>query len=522
MADIVLATINAKWIHPSLALRLLKANLGELADRAEILEFALRQRLEEKAAPILAASPRILGLSVYIWNHAASLELLQELERRWVPGTKPCIVLGGPEASHLPDSAALLSHADWVVRGEGEIAFRELCESLLAPGGPGQLAEAAESSDQLAKATDPLGKSALPAQDGNPKFIEKPPVELGELHFAYQLYTQEDLTKKLVYVESSRGCPFSCAFCLSALRSPAPGHQAVRDFPLEPFFQEMEQLLQRGASSFKFLDRSFNSNPARSQRILAFFLEQLEKRIPPTHAKGAAQTVPFYLHLELVPRSFTPASQRLLAQFPPNTLRLEVGIQTLNPAVAAIIKRSGVGAEALESLRFLRKETSALLHVDLIAGLPGEGWDSFAQGFNTLWMALHADVEELPERLEIQLGILKLLPGTPLAGLSEDYGMRYAPEPPYEVLETAALPREDLNRIKNFARFWELLVNRGRYPGIAAALTQGGLGIFEPFMALADWLLLHFRRNWGLDSKALEAALADYGILNAGNSGGSR
>jgi len=136
--DILLTTINAKWIHPSLALRLLKANLGALEDRCEILEFALRQPLCEKVQPILAAAQhvanlRILGVSVSIWNHTATLELLRELEKFWA-GQKPVIVLGGPEVSHLPQEAEIFRYANFVIRGEGEDAFRMLCEKIIADG----------------------------------------------------------------------------------------------------------------------------------------------------------------------------------------------------------------------------------------------------------------------------------------------------------------------------------------------------------------------------------------------------
>jgi hypothetical protein len=140
LPDIILSTINAKWIHPSLALRLLKANLRALEFRCEILEFALRQPLAEKTDPILAARPRILGISVSIWNHTATLELLDALDSAWadegVPGgaaPRPVIVLGGPEASFLQPDAALFRYANYVIRGEGEIAFRELCARILEP-----------------------------------------------------------------------------------------------------------------------------------------------------------------------------------------------------------------------------------------------------------------------------------------------------------------------------------------------------------------------------------------------------
>ena len=206
--DIVLATINAKWIHPSLALRLLKANLGSLEGQSEILEFALRQPLEEKITGILAARPRLLGLSVSVWNHLATLELLKALEPEWEKlgaGGRPLVVLGGPEVSWLSEDSRIFRHADYVIRGEAEESFRSLCNEVFRDGSP----------------LVPAGKTIFINQ-GNTV------VNLNEIAPAYRLYSDEDLQKKLTYVEASRGCPFACEFCQA-------GSQDTREFPLEPF-----------------------------------------------------------------------------------------------------------------------------------------------------------------------------------------------------------------------------------------------------------------------------------------------
>ncbi|MDR2543520.1 MAG: cobalamin-dependent protein, partial [Treponema sp.] len=204
MKKIILTTINAKWIHPSLALRLLKANLGPLEETCQIMEFALRQPLSEKTAPLLAAfasgdRPQILGISVSIWNHTATIELLEELEKSWsnTQVQKPIIVLGGPEVSHLSPEANIFKYADYIICGEGETPFRLLCEDILA-GKNNILRVGAEN----------------PARPQY--FIYNFSEDLNTTKTAYHLYTNEDLAKKLIYVESSRGCPFSCDFCLSA------------------------------------------------------------------------------------------------------------------------------------------------------------------------------------------------------------------------------------------------------------------------------------------------------------------
>ncbi|MDR0628352.1 MAG: B12-binding domain-containing radical SAM protein, partial [Treponema sp.] len=282
MIPILLATINAKWIHPSLGLRLLKANLGEYEDQAELREFALRQPLAEKTGPLLAAAPRIVGLSVSIWNHKATVELLEALDTAWSAGIspRPCIILGGPEAAYLKTPSPLISHADWVVRGEGEGVFRELC-GLLLPLNPSPGETTGSIRERIA---------ALPSVKRiYGKFIEAHPVDIPAIASAYRLYTEEDLYRKLTYVESSRGCPWACAFCQSSLS------QGVRVFPLERVLKELKELLDRGAGSFKFLDRSFNVDIPRAQRIMEVFLEHLE-RPRPDAIPGKPPLPPLWVH----------------------------------------------------------------------------------------------------------------------------------------------------------------------------------------------------------------------------------
>ncbi|MDR0584849.1 MAG: radical SAM protein [Treponema sp.] len=514
-SGIVLAAINAKWIHPSLALRLLKANLGPLEERCEIIEFALRQPLSEKVAPILAARPRILGISVSIWNHSATVELLKELEKVWqtraegrgcgaVP-RRPIVVLGGPEVSHLPSGAEIFRYANYVIHGEAEPAFRSLCGNIFAE-------------------TEP------PAADlpEKPLHLYTKPVDPAEIKSAYYLFSDEDLRKKLTYVEASRGCPFNCEFCLSAVKplSEAAGFEAVREFPLEQFLDGMDDLIRRGARTFKFLDRTFNVNISRAKRIMEFFLDKIEKiEVSQKGNSSGVYIPPFTVHFEMVPSLFPPELRKTIARFPPGTLRVEIGIQTLNPEVSARIKRPSDPERDLETLRFLREKTGAIIHADLIAGLPGEDLTSFGRGFDRLWAALSPEAAGPPHsRSEIQLGILKLLPGAPIARHSESFGMRYSPSPPYEALETAALPARDMDRIKNFARFWELIVNRGLIKEESLLLKtpakkqrpacsggDGEVSTFKNFMSLSDALLAHFGRNWGIDKTELRKAVLLHG-----------
>ena len=501
MANIILATINAKWIHPSLALRLLKANLGSLAEQCEILEFALRQPMEEKVQPLLAARPRILALSVSIWNHLATVELLEALEFEWLangyPPQRPVVVLGGPEVSWLPEDSGVFRHADFVIRGEGEESFRSLCQEIL------------RGDYRRNENTGAI-------------FINPAAIDLNEVDLPYRLYTDEDLQRKLVYVESSRGCPFGCEFCQGSIRPRSIGLHAVREFPLEAFLAEMETLIDRGGRTFKFLDRTFNLDTERAVKIMEFFLRKIEAE-EMFHVKHSSKEKPICVHFEMVPSPalFPQQLKEALRRFPPGTLRLELGIQTLNRETAALINlpRNSAGKKAsnrqapeeLETLKFLRTETNAIIHADLIAGLPGEGLASFGEGFDLLWRALSESASPFDKPFEIQLGILKCLPGTPfgtpIARHSETHKMRYSPAPPYEVIETGALPAACLARLKNFARFWELIVNRNPFPDLLPALLPPGEPVFERFMKLSDKLLESLGKNWGIEKAELKTLI---------------
>jgi radical SAM superfamily enzyme YgiQ (UPF0313 family) len=495
-SGILLATINAKWIHPSLALRLLMANLGPLEEQCQIIEFALRQPLREKIDPIVEAKPRILGFSVSVWNHTATLELLKELQKIWEgQAFRPFVVLGGPEVSYLSPEAEIFLYADYGIKGEGEIAYRELCEAVLSNK---------QNADK--KVFSETGENFIP--------------DLTAIKSAYHLYTDEDLQKKLTYVEASRGCPFGCEFCLSSLVNSAHSRK-VREFPLEPFLTEMDDLIKRGACTFKFLDRTFNLNIERAQCIMEFFLNKIAERME-TPVSNA--NIPFVVHFEMIPSRFPPELIETLARFPPGTLRLEIGIQTLNREVSARIGRPSDPEHELETLCLLREKTNAIIHADLIAGLPGEDIESFGKGFDLLCTTLSSGISPTntgngihptpysplptPYLPEIQLGILKLLPGAPIARHNKTYGMRYNPVPPYEVIETAAISSGDLDRIKNFARFWQLIIDR-ELLSPSFFLDIGPASVFKNFLALSDSLFAHFGRNWGIDKKELVEKLND-------------
>lgn len=455
MPDILLATLNARYLHSAFGLRCLHANLGDLRDRAAIREFDVNRRPVDIAEALLAESPRIIGLGIYIWNAAASAELA-ELLKQLSPET--LIVLGGPEVSFETERQAITGWADHVITGEADLAFAALCRALLA------------------------GES-------RPRIIAAPPPDLAALASPYAGYSDEDLAHRVLYVEASRGCPFACEFCLSSVDLP------VRAFPLDGFLSEMGRLLDRGARTFKFLDRTFNLDLGTSAAILRFFHERWQPGM--------------FLHFEMIPDRFPEGLREWIVRFPAGALQFEVGIQTFNPEVAARISRRQHLGRLEDNLGFLRRHTGVHVHADLILGLPGEDLASIAAGFDRLWRLG-------PQ--EIQVGILKRLRGTPIGRHDREFGMVYATRPPYELLRNRDLDFPTLQRLKRFARYWDMVANSGRFartlPRLLEHVRHGSA--FRNFMVFADALHARHGRQHGISPDHLGAQLrdllADWGV----------
>jgi radical SAM superfamily enzyme YgiQ (UPF0313 family) len=412
---IVLATLNAKYIHASLGLRCLLANMDRhggpgLRALTQLREFTIGQRPVQVVEDLLAVDPAVIGLGVYIWNVIETTQVVRLL-KTLRPDIK--IVLGGPEVSHETGEQEICRLADHVITGWGDVSFPRLCRALL--DGP-----------------PPLMK-IMPG--------EQPP--LAELALPYREYSDQDLAKRLLYVEASRGCPFKCEFCLSSLDKTAWA------FELDRFMAEMDALYQRGARNFKFVDRTFNLKVDFSVRILQFFLDRMKDEA------GAIVAAPdLFVHFEVVPDSLHERLKALIAQFPAGSLQFEVGIQSFNPEVQQRISRKQDNLKTAENLRWLVNESQAHVHADLIFGLPGETLQSFAAGFDRLYaLAPH----------EIQFGILKRLRGTPIARHTAEFGMVYDPLAPYTVLQTGAVDFTTMQRIQRFARYWEMVANSGRF-----------------------------------------------------------
>ena len=453
---VVLATLNAKYIHASLGLRCLLANMdrhgGEgLRAVTQLREFVIQQRPTQIVEELLALNPQVIGLGIYIWNVVETTQVLRLL-KALRPDIK--VVLGGPEVSHEIETQEICRLADHVITGWGDVSFPKICRALL--DGP-----------------QPLMKVIAG---------EQPPLD--ELAFPYDEYTDADIGKRLLYVEASRGCPFKCEFCLSALDKTAWA------FELDAFMAEMDALYQRGARNFKFVDRTFNLKVEHSVRILQFFLDRLQM-VDVT----AGEAPNLFVHFEVVPDSLPDRLKELIVQFPAGSLQFEVGIQSFNPEVQQRISRKQDNIKTADNLRWLVSQSQAHVHADLIFGLPGETLESFAAGFDRLYaLAPH----------EIQFGILKRLRGTPIARHTLDFAMVYDPQTPYTILQNSTIDFATLQRIQRFARYWDMIANSGRFLRARSLLLDGVEGspvsAFSAFLNFSDWL-------WRSTSKTHEFAL---------------
>lgn len=424
MPNIILTTLNARYIHCSLGLRYLYANLGDLQSQCVIQEFIIDKRPIDIVEQLLQTKPKIIGFGVYIWNIQQCTETISILKQL---SPETIVVIGGPEVSYENKDLDISRYADFVISGQADLEFANLCNAILNQNHPTE------------------------------KWINCLPPKLDELKLPYSYYKDEDVANRVIYVEASRGCPFKCEFCLSALDKTAIA------FDQDLFLDEMQKLYERGVRQFKFVDRTFNLKIDASIRILEFFLARMENNL--------------FVHFELIPDHLPEKLKVVIKRFPAGALQFEIGVQTFNPEIQALISRKQNNEKSRNNISWLSQETETHLHTDLILGLPGEDLQSIAQGFNELY-ALKPH--------EIQVGVLKRLKGTPILRHSDVYEMRYNPNPPYNILSTSTLDFNTMQRLSRFARYWDMIGNSGRFSSSIDFIL--GLNPFQTFLTISDWL----------------------------------
>ena len=406
----LLCAVNSQYIHASLAVWYLKAAAG---GGPEVYESTVNRPVAQTADELLARRPDFLGFSCYIWN-IQYVRALCAVVKSALPGVK--ILLGGPEVSYRAEAVLKeISQADFVCCGEGEIPYAALYKAL-------QNGESGEGIAGICTRQTP----------GAPFLTDKlPPSPYCADYF-------QTLGGRIAYIKSSRGCPFSCAFCLSGRCG------GVRFFPLERTKREMLLLAASGTRTVKFVDRTFNADRARAREIFRFIGAHYGKEIP----GGVC------FHFEIGGDLLDGETLALLRSLPPGAVQFEIGLQSFNEKTLAAVHRKTDIDRLCANIRALMAMGNIHIHIDLIAGLPYEDMASFANSFNTAY-ALR------PHRL--QFGFLKLLHGADMREQPQQYPCDYRDEPPYEVVRTPCLSAGDLRTLHAVEQVFDRLHNSGRF-----------------------------------------------------------
>ncbi|KXA65117.1 B12 binding domain protein [Veillonella atypica] len=414
--NVVLSTLNSKFIHSSLALRYLKA-YGEAHGQAyDIVEYTINMPVLHILSDITEHDIDVLGFACYIWNIEMTLHVV-DMVKAVRPDIK--IVLGGPEVSFTADELLeRCPNIDYIVQGEGEEAFHDLVTAL-------QL-----GNDGL----DPVIPGVRGRRDGSIlgslEAIEVS--DLSSIPFPYTEEDMEDLEHKIIYYESSRGCPFSCQYCLSGNKN------TVRFFPQERTLEELQWFIDHGVKQVKFVDRTFNCAPHHHRPLMEFMRDS---------------DTDMNFHLEMEPELMTEWETNILCETPPGRIQIEVGVQSTHKKTLDAINRYNDWPYIQKSIRPIIQAGRTHVHMDLIVGLPHEDFKRFGQSFNDLFsLQPHA----------LQIGFLKLLKGSGVRRMRE---YKYVADPlaPYEVLSTHVLPYDDVRFLKYFEDVFERFYNSERF-----------------------------------------------------------
>ena len=406
----ILLSINAKYIHTNNAVRLLKANTDF---RVEIMEYTIKDDIEDIVNAIESQNPDVLGFSVYIWNVSIIIKIIDKLN---LPNTK--FVLGGPEVSY--DSAYLLinHNVDFIIRGEGEIAFNNLLHSL-------------ESNTNLDNISN-----LMYLKEG--KLINKGITEISDLDALNLPYFMDKdvlhIPNKVSYIESSRGCPYKCSYCLSSLE------KKVRFFDIENVKKAILYLMKHGSKTIKFLDRTFNANK-NTLDLLSFIIENNNnKTVFQFEITGDVLDQKIIHHLN----KYAPIG----------LFRFEIGIQSINYETNFLVDRFQNTEKLFENIKLIQEGNVIGLHLDLIAGLPKEDKISFQKTFD--------EVFKLGAK-ELQLGFLKMLRGTKIRNEAEKYNYLYSEFPPYEIISNESISENDVKEIHLVEHMLDIYHNKGYF-----------------------------------------------------------
>lgn len=436
---LIIGCLNSKFIHNSSAPWCLLAGVRKFCKTTpdcSVCECTVNGDLDGYVSRISEMNPDAVSFSTYIWNVEQTLYVCERLKTAL--GCK--IILGGPEVAYRPkDVLARYPFVDFVLTGEGEFCFPPLVDALDACG---------ELSD-VAGLTYRTDNSLLSVAEAT--YTDTPPSPFTDEYF-------EALNGRICYIESSRGCPYRCAFCLSGRVS------KLRFFDADVTKRDMLRLANSGTQTVKFVDRTFNANEAHANDILSFIKDNYGKNIP--------QGVCF--HFEIAGDILKESTMQILSQMPTGAVQLEIGMQTFNEQTLLAINRKTDTKKLISNIKRLIGFDNMHIHIDLIAGLTGEDVKSFEQSFN-IGFSLHANM--------LQLGFLKLLYGADMRENAEKYPCEYSDTPPYEVLSTPWMTKPQMQMVKKCEDALERMYNSGRFLlTVEFLLNQTGL---TPFALLS-------------------------------------
>ncbi|MGI5918230.1 MAG: DUF4080 domain-containing protein [Christensenellales bacterium] len=439
MKTILLCALGARWSHSSLALPCLVKAAAGLPVRAA--EYNINDSPDEVTERIISAGPDAVGFSCYIWNIGFVLTVASAV-KKLMPGCT--ILLGGPEVSFdAPELMKRHRFIDIIIRGPGEAPFRRFAEAFCS----------GESIDDTPSA-------CIRTPDGGVRETpDAAPMPMGELPFVYDDFTE--YAGKIIYYETSRGCPFRCAYCLSA--------RTVTDFlPEDRAIRELEYFMRHDVRQVKLVDRTFNYPDDRARRIFEALIA-LKEKYPQSRTN---------FHFEISASLLSDETLAVLVGAPPGLIQFEVGIQSTHGDTLRAVGRGHSTQAVLEKTARLCRMKNLHVHVDLIAGLPLETPETFAQSFDNAYRL---------GAYRLQLGFLKVLKGSPLRDMAGRYGIVYSDDAPYEVLQTSTMPYAALCRLHRVAALLDTLYNN-RAAAKTLELLTSRTAPYDVFDGLAAYL----------------------------------
>ena len=436
--QVVLSAINSKYIHTGLGLRYVGEYAKVQGHEVTLIEETINTPILAVLEKIMAVPAQVYGFSVHIWNKSFVFKLIRML-RKLRP--QAAIVIGGPEVAFDAEKIfAELPQADYIVQGEGELVFSELLQ-YLAGGGAVPKHIAYREGEQV-------------NLNGGITVID----DMSLLPFPYPDLEKMLAEHKIVYYECTRGCPFNCAYCLSGIS------RSVRKRPLELVLRDLDRFIAAGVPLVKFVDRTYNLDEK-------YFLPMME------HLAQADTNATF--HFEIKADILSEQVMDFLATVPKGRFQLEIGIQSTHQPTLKAINRQDNWEKLSANVKRLLSFGNMHIHVDLIAGLPYEDLPTFAKSFDDVY-GLGADM--------LQLGFLKVLPGTQMRRETEKHDLRYMDEPPYEILATKYMPYEDMLYLKHLDNILDQTANSGGFKyTVRALLRASGMTAFAFYRKLTQW-----------------------------------